>query len=74
MAKLTAETYTDEELLALARQNLATVLAGGQAKSIRGKTLRYADLGAIRKEIDRLQQEIDAKKGGGRIFARHGRS
>lgn len=74
MAKFTAEEYTDEELLALARQNLATVLAGGVAKSIRGKMLRYADLDAIRKQIAYLERRIAARKpGGGKRLSRHGR-
>lgn len=74
MAKFTAETYTDEELLALARQNLATILAGGQAKSIRGKMLQYADLAELRAEITRLERIVSARNGGGKRLVRHGRS
>jgi hypothetical protein len=74
MAKITADAdYTDEELLALARQNLATVLAGGIAKGIGGKSLTYASLPQIRAEISLLERRIAARNGGTIVHSRHRR-
>lgn len=63
MAKHAAETYTDQEILDLARQNLADVLAGGVSRSIRGMTLTRADLPEIRATIREYQRRVNAATG-----------
>lgn len=60
MAKYTAETYTDAELLALWRQADAEVAAGGQSKAIRGRTLTKANAAEITKKIQFYESRIAA--------------
>ncbi|MGD9632184.1 MAG: hypothetical protein AB7G28_20705 [Pirellulales bacterium] len=63
MAKHTAETYTDAELLALWRQADADVAAGGQSRAIRGKVLTMADAHEITAKIKYYEARIAAKSG-----------
>lgn len=60
MAKHTAETYTDAELLALWRQADADVAAGGQSKAIRGRTLTQANAAEISNKIKFYESRIAA--------------
>ena len=60
MAKHTAETYTDAELLALWRQADADVAATGQSKAIRGRVLTLADAAEITNKIRFYESRIAA--------------
>lgn len=60
MAKHTAETYSDQELLALWRQADADVAAGGQSKAIRGRVLTLANAGEISNKIRFYESRIAA--------------
>jgi hypothetical protein len=73
MAKLTAETYTDEELLALYRQALAE-LSVAQSTVLRGKTVTRASIPHIKEMIVWLEGRINAASGALRVVhATHGR-
>jgi hypothetical protein len=70
MAKLTAETYTDAELLALYRQALAD-LSVAQSTTLRGKTVTRANL----KDIQSMVIWLERRTGTGGItpvYANHG--
>lgn len=66
MAKLTAETYTDAELLALCRQAVAE-LTVAQSTTLRGKTVTRASLPQIWATIEKLEKRLDAAAGTGGI-------
>lgn len=72
MAKLTAETYTDAELLALYRQALAE-LSVAQSTTLRGKTVTRASIPHIKEMIVWLEKRTGS---GGitTVYARHARS
>lgn len=57
MAKLTAETYTDAELLALYRQALAD-LSVAQTTILRGKTVTRVSLPNIKLTIEWLEKRV----------------
>lgn len=63
MAKHTAETYTDAELLALWRQADADIAAGGQSTAIRGKVLTKADAGLVTEKIKFYESRVTAASG-----------
>lgn len=63
MAKHTAETYTDAELLALWRQADADVAATGQSKAIRGKSLTLADADTITEKIKYYEARVARSSG-----------
>ncbi len=58
MAKLTAETYTDAELLALYRQALAD-LSVAHSTTLRGKTVTRATLPQIKQTIEWLEKRVN---------------
>jgi hypothetical protein len=58
MAKLTAETYTDAELLALYRQALAD-LSVAQTTILRGKTVTRATIPQIKDMIVWLEKRVN---------------
>lgn len=62
MAKLTAETYTDAELLALYRQALAD-LSVAQTTTLRGKTVTRASIANIRETIVWLEKRTGTTGG-----------
>ena len=75
MAKFKAqETYTDPELLELYRQAMAKISIG-EEYTIGGRTLKSADLQAVRETIDWLEQRIQASSttGSNTALARFGR-
>ena len=59
MAKFVAHaSYTDAELLELARAQIAAITATGQATSDEGHTLTRADLASLLDTVERLEQRI----------------
>lgn len=56
-----AGTGTDQELLNLARAAIAQILANGQAYSIDGDTLTRADLPELRRQVEWLEQRVNAE-------------
>lgn len=70
--KHVGQTYTAAEMLALYQQAEADILAGGQSKAIRGKTLTHANLGDIRKGIEYWQKRAGTSGGIAVVNARHG--
>lgn len=61
MAKLAAEnSYSDEELLALAREAYAKVLAGGREVMFNGRRVTRDDLGTISDSIEFLESRISS--------------
>jgi hypothetical protein len=72
MAKLTAETYSDEELLALYRQALAE-LAVAQQTVIRGKTVSRASIPHIKEMIVWLEKRTGTGGGLVLVHAEHAR-
>lgn len=71
MAKLTAETYTDAELLALYRQALAD-LSVGQSTTLRGKTVTRASIPHIKEMIVWLEKRVNG--GTTTVLSRHART
>lgn len=71
MAKLTAETYTDAELLALYREALAN-LSVAQSTTLRGKTVTRASIPHIKEMIVWLEKRTSS---GGitTVLSRHSR-
>jgi len=69
MAKLVAgATYTDSELLDLAREAYAKVLAGGKEVWFEGRKVTRDDLPAIEKAIKYLEGRISAESNSGQSF------
>lgn len=65
MAKIVAgATYTDSELLDLANEAYAKVLAGGRDVMFNGRRVTRDDLGSIAEAITRLEGRIAAANGG----------
>ena len=60
MAKHTAETYSDAELLALWKQADADVAATGQSRAVRGKVLTLANAAEITNKIRYYEQKVSA--------------
>ena len=52
--------YTDAELLALTRAQIASIMAGGQAVTDAGYTLTRADLDSLWKSVAQLEKRIAA--------------
>lgn len=64
MTKLVAgATYTDSELLDLAREAYAKVLAGGRDVMFNGRRVTRDDLSSIAEAITRLEARISAAAG-----------
>lgn len=58
MAKLeAANTYTDAELLALAREGIATILVKGQSYEFMGRQFERADLA----DLQAIERHYEAK-------------
>jgi hypothetical protein len=72
MAKLTAETYSDAELLALYRQALAE-LSVAQSTTIRGKTVTRAQIPHIKEMIIWLEKRT-TNGGITTVLSRHART
>ncbi len=73
MAKLTAETYTDQEIVDLYRQGLAEGSAG-QTRTIRGKTIVYPSAEVMLKVIKEFEGRVINASGVSRVVhSRHGR-
>ena len=61
MAKLTADhTYSDQELLDLAREAMARIVAGAVETWIGQERYRKADLPQLRAYISELESKIEA--------------
>lgn len=71
MAKLTAETYTDAELLALYRQALAE-LSTAQSTTLRGKTVTRAAIPHIKDTVVWLEKRVNG--GTTTVLSRHART
>lgn len=66
MPKLTADaSYTDEELLELSREAIASLMAGGQRYRIGSREYQFADLGALREQVEWLEKRIARTTAGG---------
>ncbi len=66
MAKIVAEnSYTDSELLALVREAIAKLMAGGQSYDIGGQSFTRADLGMLRTYAQELEYRINEASTGG---------
>jgi hypothetical protein len=61
------QTFTDAELLALTRHAIATILAGGQAYGINGRSLTRADLTDLWETVRTLETRIAAAGGTGSV-------
>lgn len=73
MAKLTADTYSDQELLDLYRQGIAEGSAG-QTRTVRGKTITYPSLREMWALVKELEMRIAATSGRiGIVSVSHGR-
>lgn len=72
MAKLTAETYTDAELLALYRQALAD-LSVAQTTILRGKTVTRAAIPHVKEMIVWLENRVNQSSRTAVVYSRHGR-
>lgn len=51
---------TDEERLAELKEAIHNVVVGGQSKTVRGKSITYASLAEMRKEIAILEAKINS--------------
>jgi hypothetical protein len=63
-------TGTDQDLLDLVRQGIATVVATGQEIEIRGRKYTRADLGELRTLEKQLQSRVSNAQGPARNRAR----
>lgn len=52
-------TYTDAELLSLARSQIVQILASGQAYGIDGRSLTRTDLPKIQQFIEWIEARVD---------------
>ena len=57
------QSFSASDLLKLCEHNIAMIHAGGQAKSISGRSLTQADLSTLYEERRRLQEEVAASTG-----------
>ena len=64
--------YTDQELLDLTRASIADILATGQAKTIAGKMLTWADLDDLQALELKYQNRVDGTAIASN-YSRHGK-
>lgn len=73
MAKLTAETYTDAEQVALCKQGLAE-LTVAQSTTVRGKTYTKANIDELKELLRFWENRVASAAGQTRmIHTKHGR-
>jgi hypothetical protein len=66
MAKIIADAeYSDDDLLELCREAIASLMAGGQRYRIGSREYQFADLDALRKQVEWLEARNARRAAGG---------